>query len=317
MHANPKGSTAMSRQLRFLPQTLSSTPSTPRAARLPCSSSAAASAPCRTGAASSAVSTVSTARCGSTRGRAGSRADRPTTPYRRPSTTSDGSSTRPVSNARSSSGGLTAPRSRCDTRLSTPGGSRTGAHRRCLPDHHVRRGRKGEGPHPVPSAGVDHAHPAVFGRSARMSPAESADVVIEMDAVNGELGPDFAALECPTVFVVGTGGHSGATEDEMRTVRAAAPTPRRATTRVRIRNDAPQAHADPQQGPRHRGRRDRGRHPRVFLTGDNAVFELATFRLSSPARWFEKYFLEFRSICGPFLYLGALWAGARWANGSR
>jgi pimeloyl-ACP methyl ester carboxylesterase len=62
---------------------------------------------------------------------------------------------------------------------------------------------------------------AALGRSARMSPAESADVVIEMDAVNGELGPDFAALECPTVFVVGTGAHSGATEDEMRTVRAA------------------------------------------------------------------------------------------------
>src|SRR6185312_6978226 len=53
---------------------------------------------------------------------------------------------------------------------------------------------------------------AALGRSARMSPAESADVVIEMDAVNGELGPDFAALACPTVFVVGTGAHSGATE---------------------------------------------------------------------------------------------------------
>ena len=70
---------------------------------------------------------------------------------------------------------------------------------------------------------------AVLGRSARMSPAESAAVVIEMDAVNGELGPDFAALECPAVFVVGTGGHSGATEEEMRTVRAAVAEPRRAT----------------------------------------------------------------------------------------
>ncbi len=62
---------------------------------------------------------------------------------------------------------------------------------------------------------------AALGRSARMSPAESADVVIEMDAVNGELGTDFAALACPTVFVVGSGAHSGATEAEMRTVRAA------------------------------------------------------------------------------------------------
>jgi pimeloyl-ACP methyl ester carboxylesterase len=62
---------------------------------------------------------------------------------------------------------------------------------------------------------------AVLGRSARMSPAESAEVVIGMDAVNGELGPDFAALECPTSFVVGTGAHSGATEGEMRTLRDA------------------------------------------------------------------------------------------------
>lgn len=62
---------------------------------------------------------------------------------------------------------------------------------------------------------------AALGRSARMSAAESADVVIEMDAVNGELGLDFEALERPTVFVVGSGAHSGATEDEMRTVRAA------------------------------------------------------------------------------------------------
>jgi hypothetical protein len=63
---------------------------------------------------------------------------------------------------------------------------------------------------------------AAFGRSARMSPAEAADVVIGMDAVNSELGPGFAALECPTVFVVGTGAHSGATQEEMRTMRGAA-----------------------------------------------------------------------------------------------
>jgi pimeloyl-ACP methyl ester carboxylesterase len=60
---------------------------------------------------------------------------------------------------------------------------------------------------------------AVLGRSARMSPTQSADVVIEMDAVNGGLLPDFAALQCPTVYVVGTGAHAGATEEEMRTMR--------------------------------------------------------------------------------------------------
>ncbi len=83
---------------------------------------------------------------------------------------------------------------------------------------------------------------AVFGRSARMSPAESADVVIEMDAVNGQLGPDFAALACPTVFVVGTGGHSGATEDEMRTVRAAVADAEKASARVSVFATTPHKH---------------------------------------------------------------------------
>jgi pimeloyl-ACP methyl ester carboxylesterase len=83
---------------------------------------------------------------------------------------------------------------------------------------------------------------AVFGRSARMSPAESAEVVVEMDAVNGALGPDFAALQCPTVFVVGTGGHSGATEEEMRTVRAAVGKAVDANERVSVFATSPQKH---------------------------------------------------------------------------
>jgi pimeloyl-ACP methyl ester carboxylesterase len=83
---------------------------------------------------------------------------------------------------------------------------------------------------------------ATVGRSARMSPAESADVVIEMDAINGELGPDFAALECPTLFVVGTGAHSGATEDEMRTVRAAVTDAVESNERVSVFATAPHKH---------------------------------------------------------------------------
>jgi pimeloyl-ACP methyl ester carboxylesterase len=83
---------------------------------------------------------------------------------------------------------------------------------------------------------------AAFGRSARMSPAESADVVIEMDAVNGELGPDFAALQCPAAFVVGTGAHSGATEDEMRTVRAAVTEAVRMNERVYVFATTPHSH---------------------------------------------------------------------------
>lgn len=83
---------------------------------------------------------------------------------------------------------------------------------------------------------------AALGRSARMSAADSANVVIEMDAVNGELGPDFAALECPTVFVVGTGAHSGATEEEMRTVRAAAADAEESNERVSVFATTPHKH---------------------------------------------------------------------------
>jgi ribosomal protein L18 len=43
-----------------------------------------------------------------------------------------------------------------------------------------------------------------------------------------------AALECPTVFVVGTGAHSGATEDEMRTVRAAVTDAEQSSERVSV-----------------------------------------------------------------------------------
>jgi pimeloyl-ACP methyl ester carboxylesterase len=83
---------------------------------------------------------------------------------------------------------------------------------------------------------------AALGRSARMSPVEAADVVIEMDAINGELRPDFAALECPTVFVVGTGGHTGSTEEEMRTVRAAVTEAEASNPRVSVFATTPHKH---------------------------------------------------------------------------
>jgi pimeloyl-ACP methyl ester carboxylesterase len=83
---------------------------------------------------------------------------------------------------------------------------------------------------------------AALGRSARLSPAESADVVIEMDAFNGSLGPDFAALQCPAVFVVGTGAHSGATEEEMRTVRSAVTDAEQSNERVSVFATTPHKH---------------------------------------------------------------------------
>jgi pimeloyl-ACP methyl ester carboxylesterase len=83
---------------------------------------------------------------------------------------------------------------------------------------------------------------AAIGRSARLSPEESANVVIEMDAVNGQLGADFQALACPTVFVVGTGAHPGATEDEMRTLRAAVAVAEESNERVSVFATTPHKH---------------------------------------------------------------------------
>jgi pimeloyl-ACP methyl ester carboxylesterase len=83
---------------------------------------------------------------------------------------------------------------------------------------------------------------AALGRSARMSPAEAAEVVIEMDAVNGGLRSDFAALDCPTAFVIGTGAHTGATEDEMRTVRAAVSDAEASNERVSVFATTPRNH---------------------------------------------------------------------------
>lgn len=83
---------------------------------------------------------------------------------------------------------------------------------------------------------------AALGRSARMSPAESAEVVIGMDATNGTLKPDYAALKCPAVFVVGTGGHSGATEEEMRTMRSTVSEVAAGNGRLSVSTTAPGNH---------------------------------------------------------------------------
>ena len=94
--------------------------------------------------------------------------------------------------------------------------------------------------HRATKTGLGHAYVAGFSHALR----GDAEVVIEMDAVNGELGPDFAALECPTVFVIGTGAHSGATEDEMRTVRAAAADAEAMSKRVCVFATTPHKHTE-------------------------------------------------------------------------
>jgi pimeloyl-ACP methyl ester carboxylesterase len=60
---------------------------------------------------------------------------------------------------------------------------------------------------------------AAFGLSARLSAEEATNVLFEMDEANGEL--DFAALTCPTLYVVGSGPHAGATPEEVARMRSA------------------------------------------------------------------------------------------------
>ncbi|GAA4581121.1 hypothetical protein GCM10023194_11410 [Planotetraspora phitsanulokensis] len=83
---------------------------------------------------------------------------------------------------------------------------------------------------------------AALGLSARMTPAESAEMVIELDTVNGELGPDFEALQCPAVYVVATGPHSGASDEDMRTLRAAAAKAESLNERVSVFATTPSNH---------------------------------------------------------------------------
>ncbi|TYB59500.1 alpha/beta hydrolase [Nonomuraea sp. PA05] len=83
---------------------------------------------------------------------------------------------------------------------------------------------------------------ALLGLSARMTPAESAEVVIEMDTVNGGLAADYAALRCPAAFVVASGAHSGSTVEENARMRAAVTTATAAGERVTVRATAPGNH---------------------------------------------------------------------------
>ncbi|MFF9815041.1 alpha/beta fold hydrolase [Streptomyces sp. NPDC014006] len=62
---------------------------------------------------------------------------------------------------------------------------------------------------------------APLGLSARMTPVQRAEVVIEMDIVNGELSADLAALRCPTVFVADDQGTLAASEHHTGPRRAA------------------------------------------------------------------------------------------------
>jgi pimeloyl-ACP methyl ester carboxylesterase len=83
---------------------------------------------------------------------------------------------------------------------------------------------------------------AAAGRGARMSPDQAADLVIELDAANGELGRDLAALDCPAAYVIGTGGHAGAPAEEMAAMRASVAAAQAASQRVSVFATAPCSH---------------------------------------------------------------------------
>jgi pimeloyl-ACP methyl ester carboxylesterase len=83
---------------------------------------------------------------------------------------------------------------------------------------------------------------AALGRGARMPAGQAAGVVIEMDTANGELAEDFKYLDCPAVFVRGTGGHSGAPADQMRTMRESSAVAEAASGRVSVFATAPCNH---------------------------------------------------------------------------
>jgi pimeloyl-ACP methyl ester carboxylesterase len=83
----------------------------------------------------------------------------------------------------------------------------------------VERGDVGDGVRRVPW--WTRAATAL-GLATRPTPDELANLVLDMDAVNGELAADFAALTCPVTFVLGSGDHAPATESEMQRLRSAA-----------------------------------------------------------------------------------------------
>ncbi|MCT9088935.1 alpha/beta hydrolase [Streptomyces sp. ASQP_92] len=63
---------------------------------------------------------------------------------------------------------------------------------------------------------------AGLGGAPGLSPRQRAEAIIATDEVNGTLAADFAALRCPTTFVLGSAGHPGASHERTRMIGAAA-----------------------------------------------------------------------------------------------
>ena len=61
---------------------------------------------------------------------------------------------------------------------------------------------------------------AAFGLSGRMSAAQAAESNIELIDVLSEMAADYEQICCPVMFVVGTGKHMGARDEEMQKMRS-------------------------------------------------------------------------------------------------
>ncbi len=61
---------------------------------------------------------------------------------------------------------------------------------------------------------------AALGLSARMSAAQAAESNIELIDVLSKMDADYEQIRCPVMFVVGTGKHMGAREEEVQKMRA-------------------------------------------------------------------------------------------------
>lgn len=61
---------------------------------------------------------------------------------------------------------------------------------------------------------------AAFGLSARMSAAQAAEVNIELCELLAGFAADYDQIQCPVMFINATGKHLGATEEELRAIRA-------------------------------------------------------------------------------------------------
>ena len=101
---------------------------------------------------------------------------------------------------------------------------------------------------------------AAFGRSARMTPDQAADLTFELDEIAATLGADYDAVTAPVDFVVGSGRHAGQHRGAVPGDAGRGPAAGRvASHRQRVRDGPGQPHADPRPasrpGCRRRGRR--------------------------------------------------------------